>query len=541
MTLTEDMTAPDTDQTTDDGVETDSGMRQFVSFYLGRECFAFPIGLVKEIIRVPSTIAVPMTPPALIGLANLRGAVLPVLDFRLALGLETGDRQETSRVVVINTGHSVGLLVDRVAQVINVPQDRVEPANVVDRTVQSDVLTGVVKEFAGEDLIQLLDPEQVIAGQFPDTDSLSQTAMTQAMKAAEASAKTQEDDDTVQLVSIVIGDEEYAFPIEEVDEIVRVPQRISAVPGSDPHVLGLVNLRQRLLPLACLRMIFDLPQVERTDANRVVVLNLGQENGEELRVGLVVDHVREVLRVSAATQDRMPGVLRRGDQDEISAICRLEGGKRLVSVLSGPVLFETHGLHEAVRLAAEQAGDHLDREHDEEEREMTQHVEADETQLVVYQLAAQEFGVAIHSVQEIIRVPDSLSRVPNTPDTVEGIINLRGSVLPVVEMRRRFGLPAIERNDRQRILVLNVDGVRTGYIVDSVSEVLRVPATAMEDTPSLSQESDTLMGRVANLSDGKRLVLVLDASALVEVDALDESLTGTPGHAPADAAQLALA
>ena len=75
-----------------------------------------------------------------------------------------------------------------------------------------------------------------------------------------------------------------------------------------------------------------------------------------------------------------------------------------------------------------------------------------------------------------------------------------------------------------KILGLSVDGVRTGYIVDSVSEVLRVPAAAMEDTPSLSREADLLMGRVANLSNGKRLVLVLDAAALVEADALETEL-----------------
>ena len=520
MTLTEELQAPD-DTFGSDDADRDPGTRQFVSFHLGQACFAFPIGLVKEIIRVPSTVTVPMTPPALIGLANLRGAVLPVLDFRLALGLDGGDHLETSRVVVINTGHAMGLLVDRVARVINVPHSKIEPASAVERTVQSDVLAGVVKEFAGEELIQLLDPEEVVAKHFPAPDDLKMSAVSTALTTAGQPVAHQEDDDTVQLVSIMVGGEEYAFPIEEVDEIVRVPDQISAVPNSAPHVLGIVNLRSRLLPLACLRMIFGLPAIERSDANRVVVLNLGKEGNEELRVGLVVDNVREVLRVSAATQDRMPGVLRRGDRDEISAICRLEEGKRLVSVLSGPVLFETHGLHEAVRAAAEQAAE---TDVETEDSDMSHLVEADETQLVVYQLATQEFGVAIHSVQEIIRVPETLSRVPNTPDVVEGIINLRGSVLPVVEMRRRFDLPPIERSDRQRILVLSVDGVRTGYIVDSVSEVLRVPAAAMEDTPSLSREADLLMGRVANLSNGKRLVLVLDAAALVEADALETEL-----------------
>ena len=110
------------------------------------------------------------------------------------------------------------------------------------------------------------------------------------------------------------------------------------------------NLRNRLLPLTCLRMMFGQRQVEANDANRVVVLNLGPgdgEGGEDLRGGQVVDHVREVLRVSAAIQDKMPGVLRKGDCDEITAICRLEDGKRLVSVLSCAVLLDADALVEA--------------------------------------------------------------------------------------------------------------------------------------------------------------------------------------------------
>lgn len=118
---------------------------------------------------------------------------------------------------------------------------------------------------------------------------------------------------------------------------------------------------------------------------------------------------------------------------------------------------------------------------------------------MVFRLADGEFGVPIDSVQEIVRIPDELTHVPKAPAFVEGVTNLRGSVLPVIDQRKRLDLPALARNDRQRIMVFLLSGVRTGFIVDAVTEVLKVPRTAIEASPRLSGEQSRLLGRVANL------------------------------------------
>jgi purine-binding chemotaxis protein CheW len=145
----------------------------------------------------------------------------------------------------------------------------------------------------------------------------------------------------------------------------------------------------------------------------------------------------------------------------------------------------------------------------------------DEEQFVVFRLMNEEYGVPIDSVQEIVRVPDELTRVPRTPAFIEGVINLRGSVLPVVDQRRRFGLEGIERNDRQRIMVFTIAGVRTGFIVDSVSEVMRIGARFIDGAPKLSAEQQKLIRRVANLETQKRMILLLDVNQLLNVMELD--------------------
>ena len=151
----------------------------------------------------------------------------------------------------------------------------------------------------------------------------------------------------------------------------------------------------------------------------------------------------------------------------------------------------------------------------------------EEEQFVVFRLANEEYGAPIESVQEIVRVPDELTRLPKAPAFIRGVVNLRGSVLPVVDQRTRFDLDDIERNDRQRIMVFMIAGVRTGFIVDSVSEVLKIPRAAIGPTPALSAEQARLISRVANLEKQKRMILLIDVDHLLAQTEIGAVLTAS--------------
>jgi purine-binding chemotaxis protein CheW len=223
-----------------------------------------------------------------------------------------------------------------------------------------------------------------------------------------------------------------------------------------------------------------------------------------------MDTVREVLRVNRSLVDPVPSLIRSGrSHNEIQGICRIDGGKRLVSVLSAEALFQHDAVRRAVANAESDAGEDTmatDRAASSEEEE----------QFVVFRLAREEYGAPIETVQEIVRVPEELTRVPKAPSFIKGVVNLRGSVLPVVDQRTRFDLGDIERNDRQRIMVFMIAGVRTGFIVDSVSEVLKIPRSAIGPTPTLSAEQARLISRVANLEKQQRMILLIDADHLLE-------------------------
>lgn len=133
-------------------------------------------------------------------------------------------------------------------------------------------------------------------------------------------------------------------------------------------------------------------------------------------------------------------------------------------------------------------------------------------QLVSFHVGEEEFGLNILSVQEIIRV-QQLTRVPNSPDFVDGVINLRGKVIPVIALRKRFGLQDLAHDKQTRIVVVEIRGTVLGFIVDSVSEVLRIPADTVEPPPRLGKVEREYVSGVGKLDN--RLLILLDADRLM--------------------------
>jgi purine-binding chemotaxis protein CheW len=137
-------------------------------------------------------------------------------------------------------------------------------------------------------------------------------------------------------------------------------------------------------------------------------------------------------------------------------------------------------------------------------------------QLVTFRLGNEEFGVDIRKVQEINRMID-ITKIPNTPPHIEGVVNLRGKIVPVISLRTILGLGERERDKATRIMVVEIEGFILGFIVDSVSEVLRISDGKVEPAPSVTREGDSkYIEGVINLSD--RILILLDLKALFEGD-----------------------
>nr|WP_242848907.1 chemotaxis protein CheW [Syntrophomonas palmitatica] len=136
--------------------------------------------------------------------------------------------------------------------------------------------------------------------------------------------------------------------------------------------------------------------------------------------------------------------------------------------------------------------------------------------MVVFKLAGEQFGVRIIQVQEINRL-SKITKVPRAPRFVEGVINLRGDVIPLIDLRKRFEIESKEHNEFTRVIVSDINNKKIGIIVDEVLEVLRIPANLLEQAPDIVQENEmqSFMDGIAKLE--KRMIMLLNLeNVLVE-------------------------
>jgi len=471
--------------------------RQLVTFLLGDDEFGADIMDVKEIIRVPDITRVPNAPAYVEGACNLRGNVLPIIDGRTLFNLEKKKRDENSRVVVVDVGgKATGITVDKVSEVIRVNTVDIEDPPQIVRNVDSDYLDGVVKLDNGNRLIMLLDVVKALSVNSTGKEQVSgQDETLQNNRTIQNSTGTESIDEE-QLVSFLLDKEEYAIGIMQVKEIIRVPQ-IVKVPNCEAYIEGVVSIRNNLLPIINLRTYFEMEHMDISDHTRILVVDMGN-----FTAGIMVDKISEVLRVPKSIIQPPPKFSTQS-VELLKGVAKLNDGKRMILMLEPSKLVSAEEISGI-------SGIDGTYERDEGAVGITRQA-LDEEQLVAFKIDSEEYGVKIANVQEINRMTD-VTKIPRAPYYIDGIVNLRGNVIPVLNLRKFFKLPEKQTTDATRIIIVDFEGKRTGIVVDSVSEVLRFEKTLIEEPPDVLSngiDSDYVEG-VGKLEGGKRMILILD-------------------------------
>jgi len=244
----------------------------------------------------------------------------------------------------------------------------------------------------------------------------------------------------------------------------------------------------------------------REDQRLIVV----QTNGSLL--ALLVDKVREVLNMPKRQIDAPPQNLSETRNVELSGIAKLESGKRLILLLDADHLVKDQELQKLGAVASESSAN-----------ESQKHQVGDtsaalgEQQFVTFRLGDGEYGVPIAKIQEIDR-SSKMTRVPRTAEYVDGITNLRGEVVPVINARKRFNLPQKEADERTRVIIMELGGVKTGLLVDSVREVLNLATKDIAPPPtSLSTTIDRqYISGIGKVDGDKRMIVLLDVEKILQ-------------------------
>ncbi len=147
-------------------------------------------------------------------------------------------------------------------------------------------------------------------------------------------------------------------------------------------------------------------------------------------------------------------------------------------------------------------------------------LDVNQRQFVAFRLGKTEFAVPIEQVWRIVSLTD-ITRVPRVPSFIEGIINLRGEIIPVIDLRKRLGLEVGERTDESRIVVVQTEGHRVGMIVDTITEIVRLPEDTIEPPPDMIADiSGVFLTGMTTYND--RLFIVLDLSRVLTMKEADE-------------------
>jgi len=560
---------------------------QMALFEIGSETFGINIATIKEIVRVPDLTTVPNAPDYLKGLTNLRNQVLPVLDTRIRLKLPRADTTESSRILVLDTNSSsTGIMVDRVKGVFSIEDMTVEqPPEIVTSDIDKKFIKSVIKSGDGKKVIMEFDINVLCA---IDLELSKQKKKTQIIADDEKKEDSTANEE-VQMVTYLIASEEYAFPINIVSEVLRVGN-ITKVPNAPDFVVGILNVRNSVLPVIDNRKLFGLNTITedllaefdtifkysqqwydelkhsidnghsfklnleastsrlgkwiehfrtvskeiskviqdlrylniRLFENAKSVIDYSKKNNrvnsikmfaehlqtvfeqlsskfiglkeavvkgisEDQRImvieinkypiGLLVDRVQQVLRVPQKIIESPPAMLSTGRSKAMKNIVKFNNGERLIVLIDETQMIA----NDKMQVLNEMNNGFTDKQNRSKDM-----ISGDEVQLVTFNLDKEQYAISIEEVREINRI-DSITTVPQAPSFIEGVMNLRGNVIPVINMRKRFGLPNKEFDTATKVIIVNIMNRLTGLIVDSVSDVLRISKRKIEPALDIMQ------------------------------------------------------
>ena len=455
---------------------------------------AMAVSGVAEVLRRPRLTRVPNGPPGLLGVTHLRGVVLPVLSLARLLD-EENPPGAAERVVVLRQDPPLGLAVDAV-EALQAAADGPAPATPA-RSPAGGAEGAAWLELGAELRDRCAAAFREVGYRAARGPGGTAAAPAAAMAAPAA---------PLAFLAVTLAGQDYALPLEAVSEVLAIPAAIMALPATEAPLLGVFTLRGAVLPAISLRLLLGLPARPLLGEERVVVARVAGQ-----RLAFVVDRLGSILRVAPDRVGPAPSLFNRGGGEaRIDQVLRLADGRSLVAVLSpGRVLADDRLAQ--LRAAMEAAT---------EEAMAIPEAATRRERLLVIRLGAESYGLPLGAVDEVLRLPEKLTRLPRAPAYVRGVMTLRGRVIPVIDQRLRFAVGG-EGVARGRVVVVTLGQVQAGFAVDAVTDILEVDPAELLPAPELATEGALLFDRVLTVGRDGRVILMIDPAALLSLAEAD--------------------
>lgn len=498
----------------------------FGSFHLGDVEFALPIAALQEVVNYPARVTpVPLSPPFLLGLFNLRGTLIPIVDLKplLAIAPEApaGNLPVTGKIAVVDVdGVRVGLLFDATSEILRVRASQRTGFEYAPSHTAPQVISGAIKLDGGERILQILAP-----GALVHIENMPQLLARQALAAPQRRQQRQR----LQCVSFTVEHSRLALPMGAIREIIRIPELQKSALAS-VFCVGMLNLRGTVVPVIDFAQFLGLhasrPEAgiagTPSDPRRILIVKQ-----EDVHFGLLVDAVDSIVTSFADELLAMPsfsashaqlfsGCIVREQADDAHDIVLLNADQLFTH---SQVLELTHGHRELYRetdnAQRAEAGDSAWSCTGAKSSRGTRHA------YVSFRLQHM-LAVRLDQLREIIHDSPDVMPAPGAPPFVLGMLNLRRELVTIVDLRALYGMPPQDDAQARKILVIEHGRDKFGLLVDAIEDIVTLDEADKLPMPAMllgraTHEMRNDMREAVELpaaDDARRTAMLLDLQPL---------------------------
>lgn len=435
------------------------------SFSIENSEFALPVSVVQEVVNDPEEYcSVPLSPDYLLGLFNLRGNVIPVVNLRHIFNVETDEDSdiqeeltghENRKVAILEHGNlCLGLLFDSTGEVFNDTEAETCLFEKHSNTVQDQVVAGVFKMNGGSRIVQLLD----VAGM------LQLDRIPQSKHIGGDSSSTHRRGKRRQCISFEVGNSCCALDIGAIKEIVNIGSIENTVLAGS-LCLGAIDLRGNTVPIVNFSLLLGYndsagEEIHESDSHRVIVMKVG-----ELSFGLLVSKINNII--SYFDDELIPFPVLGNQKTTMFRGCvsGLEEGKLQTIVLEQNEIFSNDEIKAITKGHSSLFKDSTEQSFTEKQGSLNRKT------MITFSLG-NLYGLEISDVKEVIDYPPDLIQTPTMTRHVRGMANIRGELVAIIDTRQLYDLEAFTDHLNTKVLVFEVDGTKYGLMVDSVDSIV---------------------------------------------------------------------
>lgn len=474
----------------------------FGTFYLNEVEFALPIDQIQEVVNYPEKITpMPLNNNFLLGIFNLRGTVIPIISLKKLLNFKDEEDVDLTehKVAIINfNGSRIGYVFDSTSEILRVSDSELDYVN-FENKASNDVVKGIIHLDQGKRIIQIIDPAKML-----NLENIP--GIVQAQNTYEHISKRRQ---LKKAISFTVSKMNFCFDILSVREILKYEKADDSYFKSDIS-LGIINLRGQCIPIVdYVKLIDPSALTSITEDSRVIIVK-----AENIHVGLLVDAIANIFSY---------------DADEVNNVPLVEKSKR--SMIKGAVAYPELGdlfLVDEEKIFTQDEMQEITKGHKNlyksiEEKNIKKSVR--KASYITFRVQ-QMFGVPIGEVREIINVPDDIAMAPGVSGAIEGVFNLRGKLVTVINTRKIYKLEEAQRQTQNKILIFEIKNELMGLVVDSVESIENINEESKIPVPSLLTKKihqmygndikEIVSYKEINKDEQEKTMVVLDIKVLLQ-------------------------